>query len=73
MKENTHKKKKQVGERYSPERCVEMRMAEAVRMEREVLVVVIGGFSRHDYGDYGAGSQGNGCYKAHRGHNLTSE
>lgn len=22
------------------------------------------GYSRHDYGDYGAGLQGNGCYKS---------
>lgn len=35
-------------------------------------MLLLVGYSRHDYGDYGAGSQGNGCYKAHRGDNLTS-
>lgn len=39
------KESKQTGKRYSPEECVKMKMgmAEAVRMECEVLVVVVVG------------------------------
>lgn len=33
---------------------------------RRLLLLLLVGYSRQDYGDYGAAAPGNGCYKALR-------
>lgn len=38
---------------------------------RRLLLLLLVGYSRQDYGDYGAAAQGNGCYKARRATELT--
>lgn len=40
---------------------------------RRLLLLLLVGYSRQDYGDYGAAAQGNGCYKARRATELDAE